>query len=525
MSGKIGDNLFRASGVIAEASAEFDDDQLQSNIAMLGFKAAVNGSLVRYNLVNQTIDEYFDTTGVDAATSVNDDRVASGSNYYYRGADVVTPTVTGPDSTTTDGTDTIYWITSTGATSFDNDITQDYEMLVIAGGGSAGRGYGGAGGGAGGLLHNVGGTQIELVGGTTYTCTVGIGGAAIASGSSDGISGSDTTITGSGLTTITATGGGGGQIDGTPGPGQAGGSGGGGDCADGYGGIASQGDSGGLTGYGNNGGRATASNQTDGGGGGGGANAVGGFPQTNDGIVYTGQEAFQPDGAQGGVGLQVDIDGNNYYWAAGGGAGVGYGTIQSCPMGKGGLGGGGGGGSSGTASNPPGPGGGSALNAGGTGTQPGCVGGAGGANTGSGGGGVSHAAGNSGAGGSGVIALRAPTNSTSAGADMTLQSTDVTATAQPDYGELVTLMENGEGTATLNTDIKGYISRDSGTTFTQGTLADEGSWGTDKKILAFHDLDISGQPAGTSMCYKITTHNQSAGSKETYIWATSIGWR
>ena len=86
-------------------------------------------------------------------------------------------------------------------------------------------------------------------------------------------------------------------------------------------------------------------------------------------------------------------------------------------------------------------------------------------------------------------------------------------------------MEDGEGTATLNTDLKGYIRRDSGTTFTQGTLANEGSWGTNKKILAFHDLDISGQPAGTSMCYKITTHNQSAGSKETNIWATSIGWR
>jgi len=27
------------------------------------------------------------------------------------------------------------------------------------------------------------------------------------------------------------------------------------------------------------------------------------------------------------------------------------------------------------------------------------------------------------------------------------------------------------------------------------------------------------------MCYKITTHNQSAGSKETKIHATSIGWK
>ena len=516
MSGKIGDNLFRASGVIAEASADFDDDQLQSNIAMLGFKAAVNGSLVRYNLVNQTIDEYFDTSGVDASASVNDNRVASGSNYYYTGG--TSPTVTGPDSTTTDGSDTIYWITSTGATSFDNDTTQDYEMLVIAGGGSAGRGYGGAGGGAGGLLHNVGGTKIELVGGTTYTCTVGAGGAAITSGTTNGIAGSDTTITGSGLTTITATGGGGGQIDGAPGPGQAGGSGGGGDLASGYGGIASQGDSGGLTGYGNNGGRASKSNNTDSGGGGGGANGAGGYPQTNSGIVYTGQEVTQPNAGDGGIGLQVDIDGNNYYWAVGGG------SSAAASIGVGGYGGTGGGGGGGNSNGHiPGIGGGTALNSGGTGTSPGCVGGAGGANTGSGGGGTSHAAGTAGAGGSGVIALRAPTSVS--GGDMTLQSTDVTATAQPDYGELVTLMEDGEGTATLNTDIKGYISRDSGTTFTQGTLANEGSWGTNKKILAFHDLDISGQPAGTSMCYKITTHNQSAGSKETNIWATSIGWR
>jgi hypothetical protein len=84
-------------------------------------------------------------------------------------------------------------------------------------------------------------------------------------------------------------------------------------------------------------------------------------------------------------------------------------------------------------------------------------------------------------------------------------------------------MENAAGTATLNTDIKGYVSEDSGVTFTQGTFVDEGTWGTNKKIIAFHDLDISAQ-SGSAMCYKITTHNQSA-AKETKIHATSIGWR
>ena len=109
---------------------------------------------------------------------------------------------------------------------------------------------------------------------------------------------------------------------------------------------------------------------------------------------------------------------------------------------------------------------------------------------------------------------------------MTLQSVDTTAVdGAPTKADLIMLVENFAGTATLNTDIKGYISRDSGTTFTQGTLVDEGSYATStKKILAFHDLDISGQPSGTSICYKITTHNQSA-SKKTRIHAVSYGWK
>ena len=87
------------------------------------------------------------------------------------------------------------------------------------------------------------------------------------------------------------------------------------------------------------------------------------------------------------------------------------------------------------------------------------------------------------------------------------------------------LIEDGVGTATLNTDVKAFISRDSGSNFTQGTLVDEGTWGSSaKRIVAFHNLDISGQPSGTDICYKITTHNQS-GSKETRIHATSYGWK
>ena len=78
---------------------EYDDSVVQSNIAMLGFKVAVNGSLTRYNLVDQSIDEFFDTSGVDASASTNEIRVASGSNYYYWGASGTQPS--GGDSTDT----------------------------------------------------------------------------------------------------------------------------------------------------------------------------------------------------------------------------------------------------------------------------------------------------------------------------------------------------------------------------------------------------------------------------------------
>ena len=106
--------------------------------------------------------------------------------------------------------------------------------------------------------------------------------------------------------------------------------------------------------------------------------------------------------------------------------------------------------------------------------------------------------------------------------NMTLVSNSTTAEAVPTKGDLVMTYTNGAGTATVNTDIKGWVSRDNGSNYTQFTLADEGDTGG-HTILTAHDLDISGQPSGTSMRYKITTHNQSA-AKETRIQAVSLGW-
>ena len=106
--------------------------------------------------------------------------------------------------------------------------------------------------------------------------------------------------------------------------------------------------------------------------------------------------------------------------------------------------------------------------------------------------------------------------------NLTLVSNATTASSVPTKGDLLFSYEDGTGTATVNTDIKGYISRNNGTTYTEGTLVSEGALGT-SKIVAFHDLDISGQGSGTAMRYKITTHNQS-GSKKTRVTGVALGW-
>ena len=463
--------------------AEYDDDQIQSNIAMLGFYVAVNGSLVRYNLVDQSIDEYFDTSGVDASASTNERRVASGSNYYYEGTASTSPSVTeDADATGTDGDYSWYKWTAAGAGSYVNDTTQDHEYLVVAGGGGGSANNGG-GGGAGGLLTATG---LSLTGGNTYTPTVGAG-AAGASGS-QASNGTNSTLAGTGISTLTAVGGGGAGGGGGTCDGADGGSG-GGDCYS----STSGGGGAGTEGQGNIGGHGggAGGDGEAGAGGGGGAGAVGANGTTSV-------------GGNGGIGVASDIieTGTDVWYAGGGG-----GSVANTDSDGG---------------NQDGGDNGFTKGGGGKGTNTSTTDIDGIANTGGGGGGLDNGTG--GTGGLGVIILRRLTSSVGPGGDLTLQSTDVTAEASPTYGEFVTLIENAYGTATLNTDIKGYVSRDSGVTFTQGTLVDEGTWGTNKKILGFHDLTITGS-AGTSMCYKIETLNQSAASKETRIYATSIGWK
>ena len=283
-------------------------------------------------------------------------------------------TATGGNSITESGGYRVHTYTSDGTFTVTGS-GGNIEVLAVAGGGSGG---GAGGGGGGGVIYN---TAYTVTSGQAITVTVGAGGAT-KSGNGVGNNGANS-VFGS-LTAIC--GGGGGSY--SSGSGAAGGSGGGGGACNA--GVITPGS--GTSGQGNSGGTGSASCNPYTSGGGGGAGAAGDSVSTNK-------------SGNGGIGRQVNIDGNNYYYGGGGGGGS-----QSAGQvaGNGGLGGGGGGanwngGSYGT-------GGGSARNTGGNGTANGttapCDGGAGGANTGGGGGGMGVSVFNGGAGGSGIVIVR-----------------------------------------------------------------------------------------------------------------------
>jgi len=223
------------------------------------------------------------------------------------------------------------------------------QYLVVAGGGAGSGPWEGGGGGAGGYIEN---TETTFTIGAVYTVTVGAGGVGVTN--DIGTIGSNSVLSGTGISE-TAIGGGYGVSASGAKPPASGGSGGGSNRnVAGGAGTAGQGNAGGT-----NSGGAT--------GGGGGAGAVGG-----NGTADTA-------GGNGGIGKLSSITGSSTYYAGGGG-----GASYSGTHGTGGSGGG--------------------ANGVGSGTAP-----SGTANTGGGGGGVRSQTGKGGNGGSGVVILRVPT--------------------------------------------------------------------------------------------------------------------
>ena len=449
-----------------------DLSKLEYNQAILAFKIASSNQLAKFSMVDQVIDEYQDATGIDAGASTNEVTNGTGTAKYYEGNASSTPTVSGNyDSTATDGDYTYYkWTTVRSDGTYTTNIAGNYDYLVIAGGGGGGKslstaGRTGAGGGAGAFRYATG----FAVAATTITgITVGDGGTGGVGtwGASNypaagGVSGNDSVFS-----TITADGGGGGaagyQNDNADG--KDGGSGGGGHTGAGAGSAT-------LSGlYGNDGGIGGGAPYN--GAGGGGMGSVGG--------------ASASVGGNGGTGVANSITGSSVSYA-GGGAGSGAGGPGTASHGGG-------------------------ADAVGT------------SNTGGGGSGRHGTSGDAFKGGSGIVIIRRLTTVVTLGGNLTLQSTATTAESAPTTADLVVLIEDNAGTATINTDIKGFVSRNGSAFSTAVTFVDEGDWGTNKRILVARNIDISGITTGTAMKYKLTSHNQSAGSKETRIHATSLAW-
>jgi len=383
------------------------------------------------------IDAYEDATGIDGSGSTNDHRDTDVQT--YSGA------VQGNTNTTTH-TSSSTWSTPAGVT--------EAEVMVVAGGGSAGTGVCPGGGGAGGLVYH---PAYPTSG--NITLTVGSGGPAAGPGHAPGNDGSNSVF---GNITANAGGGsGGGHYHGGR-AGRPGGSGGGGQgCSGGGPGSGNQPGTpvSGATGYGNNGGSGAGQG---GAGGGGGAGGAGQAPGSSG------------PGGQGGPGYAISITGSPVAYAGGGGA-CGYSphfTPGGVPGGPGGGGPSGGTGSAGTH---------------------GKGGGAGGSN-GHGPGGV---------GGNGAVIIK---YTPLVAGDLILVSNAQTAAAAPATARISIFQQDVTSSPTLNTDVKAYASRDNGTTYTQITLADQGDYVSGQRVLS-GSVSISGQPSGTSMRYKITTHN------------------
>jgi hypothetical protein len=272
----------------------------------------------------------------------------------------------------------VWTYTSTGTFKTPN-YNPSCDILTVGAGGGGG-GYGGGGGG-GAVLHSV----AKILPAGTYSIIIGAGAVGKQCGSAGTFTGESTTAF-----SQTATGGGtGGRYNNINGS----------DGANG-GGAGAYGDQTNEEGAGvvpDTDGYTTAYCGFDGGdcvtdvspyplGGGGGAGAVGGLG------------AAPGSGGVGGAGKQVNIDGNNYYWAGGGGGGV------YAAAGTGGVGGVGGGGGGTRAA------GGAGLNNGGAGSNGTTPGANGGANTGGGGGGNEYISGTGvgGTGGSGIVVIKFP---------------------------------------------------------------------------------------------------------------------
>jgi hypothetical protein len=110
--------------------------------------------------------------------------------------------------------------------------------------------------------------------------------------------------------------------------------------------------------------------------------------------------------------------------------------------------------------------------------------------------------------------------------DMTLAGLTICPAVDQPVQARLWILEADIDPIALGTDIKAFISRDGGVTFTEVTLTDEGDFDSTitatlgRRILS-GQANLSSQSSGTSMSWKITTHNLT----QLEIHAINLFWR
>jgi len=499
---------------------------VDQNIALLGFKMAVNDGLTVFNLVDGVVDEFHDESGTDEGEGSNDTYCSSNDNYanFTCGASYAagfSPDAISEPTTSTAGTTPARNAGTSGTFTVPSNVTSvDIRVWGTGGGGSSPItcGFGGGGGYAEGtlavtssqVLHTVsgrGGAPAPTPGDEAY-----FGGGSGTGGGANGgglagvfAESSETTLAAPDAYVVAGSGGGG--------------------FNNGSGSKSKGGAGGGLIGW--SGGQTAAFTQE------GSSQTAGGGTQTAGGEA--GEGLSPPSPAASGL-----FAGGNSFGNHSGGGGAGY------------YGGGGGN------DNDSGGGGSSFYG------HPQITSGAtyAGARNGSAGQGPSNAMPvmSEGAGATGespAISLAPnpttgftpevasgsvigegggdPTNSSNSGEDgfvlitgtaspvttsTTIVSNAFTASSAPSTSRIVLFQEDVSST-TLNTDVIASISRDGGTTFTTATLTDSGYvTGSSGQRILTGTATISGQPSGTSMRWKIALANN-----QSKIHGVSLQWK
>ena len=533
------------------------DTGARDDIALLGFKVAANGSLARYNLVDQSVDAFETSAGIDLSTSTNEIYDAAGNyfsgfiagNYFGDESDGaldtsgnVTYTVLNPTGDGYDGDMVLKQYTdltvNAGHTITVNAKCRGMFIYVsgdlvldgtIAMNGLGAKGDPSSAGGSDSAAVNSSGLQLALLSSGSETLSAptfaGCGDAVVAAVanqpavSGDGTIFSIAKIGGAGAAQRTDTGG-----YATGNTGTAGATSGTSALA-----LTGGGGSGGAS-FGHGGAGGTATCFAGGSGGGGGQGKAGNAGTGGVGTAFAGAggagisvDAYSTRGAGGGAGIPGGAGANAGSAGGLGNGGIiwlvvkgdisGSGTI-SCDGVAGGAGGANqqaGGGGSGA--------GGCIVLCGGTDSQSwtnGSTGGAGGDSSGS--------IADGGVGGAGGLIINDTVSGGGTYNNITLVSNAYTAQAAPTKGDLVFTYTNGAGSAVVGTNLTADISMDDGSTWTSCGLGTADSQGTTggHTIVTKNNISLT-STSGTNMRYRIKTLVQSE-SMDTRIQAVSLGW-